>query len=287
MAAACSQRTFLSKTSGDSSYTGGPAVSKQAGQEAEVVASPGRRGRWTRSLPAGYNLRRRDDFPLDEDRAAMIEEFYVNNYKCLVDVRLPLTPMHVIIGQNDSGKTSLLEAMLALSRSTERPLAEHSPASGRIANWCMPARRNPSSSSRSASVPTEGRLTRQLTYHLEVEFGSGRSCRRIDEWFENADRIPITERSSRLDGGWPPSRSETRRFAGPSRFDRRAVRAREPLSLRPSVNGDPGRDRSEAEVSHGPRRIRPGDAARRHPRLRPRAIPRTAPRFLRVLPAVP
>ena len=52
----------------------------------------------------------------------MIEEFYVNNYKCLVDVRLPLTPMHVIIGQNDSGKTSLLEAMLALSRSTEKPL---------------------------------------------------------------------------------------------------------------------------------------------------------------------
>jgi AAA15 family ATPase/GTPase len=46
----------------------------------------------------------------------MIEYFSVNNYKCLVDVGLPLTPIHVIIGQNDSGKTSLLEAMLALSR---------------------------------------------------------------------------------------------------------------------------------------------------------------------------
>ncbi len=48
----------------------------------------------------------------------MIESFYVNNYKCLVDVRIPLTPIHVIIGQNDSGKTSVLEAMLTLSRST-------------------------------------------------------------------------------------------------------------------------------------------------------------------------
>ena len=49
----------------------------------------------------------------------MLTHFKVSNYKCLVDVELPLTPIHVIIGQNDSGKTSLLEAMLALSRSAE------------------------------------------------------------------------------------------------------------------------------------------------------------------------
>ena len=117
----------------------------------------------------------------------MIEEFYVNNYKCLVDVRLPLTPMHVIIGQNDSGKTSLLEAMLAaIPECGEVRSPTHFPASGRIANWCMPARRRPSSSSRSVSVrPRKGPLP--AIYHLEVEFGSGRSCRRIDEWFENRE----------------------------------------------------------------------------------------------------
>ncbi len=53
----------------------------------------------------------------------MIDNFYVSNYKCLVDLRLPLTPIHVIIGQNDSGKTSLLEAIYALCRSTEQEIA--------------------------------------------------------------------------------------------------------------------------------------------------------------------
>ena len=40
---------------------------------------------------------------------------------------LPLTPINVIIGQNDSGKTSLLEAIFALFRSTLKPLAEEFP----------------------------------------------------------------------------------------------------------------------------------------------------------------
>lgn len=47
----------------------------------------------------------------------MITRFRVQNYKALRDVILELTPMHVLIGPNDSGKTSLLEAIAALSRS--------------------------------------------------------------------------------------------------------------------------------------------------------------------------
>ena len=43
----------------------------------------------------------------------MITKFSVKNYKCLADVSLPLTKLHVIIGQNDTGKTSLLEAIYA------------------------------------------------------------------------------------------------------------------------------------------------------------------------------
>lgn len=54
----------------------------------------------------------------------MIHEFHVQNYKALRDVKLKLTPMHVLIGPNDSGKTSILEALGALCRSVEMPLGE-------------------------------------------------------------------------------------------------------------------------------------------------------------------
>lgn len=47
----------------------------------------------------------------------MITTFRVQNYKALRDVTLQLTPMHLLIGPNDSGKTSILEALAALSRS--------------------------------------------------------------------------------------------------------------------------------------------------------------------------
>ena len=43
----------------------------------------------------------------------MIETFRVQNYKALRDVTLSLTPIHVLIGPNDSGKTSILEALSA------------------------------------------------------------------------------------------------------------------------------------------------------------------------------
>lgn len=54
----------------------------------------------------------------------MITRFHVKNYKALRDVTLDLTPIHVLIGPNNSGKTSILEAINALCRSTEFPLAE-------------------------------------------------------------------------------------------------------------------------------------------------------------------
>lgn len=49
----------------------------------------------------------------------MIRRFRVKNYKALRDVELELTPIHVLIGPNDSGKTSILEAMAALCRSVD------------------------------------------------------------------------------------------------------------------------------------------------------------------------
>lgn len=52
----------------------------------------------------------------------MIETFHVQNYKALRDVTLHLTPMHVLIGPNDSGKTSILEALAAHCRLSHSPV---------------------------------------------------------------------------------------------------------------------------------------------------------------------
>jgi hypothetical protein len=49
----------------------------------------------------------------------MISHFRVENYKLLSKVDIPLTPIHVIVGENDSGKTSLLEAISAYCRSAK------------------------------------------------------------------------------------------------------------------------------------------------------------------------
>ncbi len=54
----------------------------------------------------------------------MIQSFHVQNFKALRDVTLELTPIHVLIGPNDSGKTSLLQAIAALCRSVDMPLHE-------------------------------------------------------------------------------------------------------------------------------------------------------------------
>lgn len=54
----------------------------------------------------------------------MITRFQVQNYKALRDVTLNLTPMHVLIGPNDSGKTSILEALASLCRSVDHQLSD-------------------------------------------------------------------------------------------------------------------------------------------------------------------
>lgn len=54
----------------------------------------------------------------------MIQRLRIQNYKALRDVTLDLTPIHVLIGPNDSGKTSILEAAAALCRSVDYPLPE-------------------------------------------------------------------------------------------------------------------------------------------------------------------
>lgn len=54
----------------------------------------------------------------------MISRVRIENYKALRDVTLDLTPIHLLIGPNDSGKTSILEAIQALCRSVDFELSQ-------------------------------------------------------------------------------------------------------------------------------------------------------------------
>lgn len=45
----------------------------------------------------------------------MIKSLHIRNYKCLRDVRVELKPFTVVIGKNDTGKSSLLEAIRTLA----------------------------------------------------------------------------------------------------------------------------------------------------------------------------
>jgi predicted ATPase len=123
----------------------------------------------------------------------MIESFYTKNYKCLVNVRLPLTPIHVIIGQNDSGKTSLLEAMLALFRSTEKQLNETFPGDWQDRELVFEGAEKPVIQFEARFGAAHGEARTPVTYHLEVEFGKEQSCRAIDEWSENSGTVRIRE----------------------------------------------------------------------------------------------
>ena len=66
-----------------------------------------------------------------------LSRFGVKNYKCLGEIDIPLTPVHVLIGENDSGKTSLLEAMDAFFASSEKPLAGIFPQPWSGASSCV------------------------------------------------------------------------------------------------------------------------------------------------------
>ena len=54
----------------------------------------------------------------------MIKRLRVKNFKALRDIEIELTPIHVLIGPNDSGKTSILDVLAALCRSVDHKLAQ-------------------------------------------------------------------------------------------------------------------------------------------------------------------
>ena len=60
----------------------------------------------------------------------MIQTFRAKNYGCLVDVTATLTPLHAFIGPNDSGKSTILHAIRALSK-----FAQHNGTQGAMSEF--------------------------------------------------------------------------------------------------------------------------------------------------------
>lgn len=121
----------------------------------------------------------------------MITRFSVKSYKCLADISLPLTPIHVIIGQNDTGKTSLLEAILALALSTETELklAFRGEWTGRQLVFEGAKRPEIEFKVELESFPGDAA---PITYGLKVEFPSmGRDCVVAEEWVEAERRVDL------------------------------------------------------------------------------------------------
>lgn len=110
----------------------------------------------------------------------MIRRFRVQNYKAIRDVSLDLTPLHVLIGPNDSGKTSLLEAVTAFCRSTD-----HDVASAFVGSW--EGRELISSSTGGSDIHLEATATDDeggFQYGFSTRFGEqGRSVHVTREEF--------------------------------------------------------------------------------------------------------
>lgn len=54
----------------------------------------------------------------------MINQLHIRNFKCLRDTTIAFEPLTVLIGQNDSGKTSILEAIHYLGATSSRAISE-------------------------------------------------------------------------------------------------------------------------------------------------------------------
>jgi hypothetical protein len=112
----------------------------------------------------------------------MMTQFQVQDYKCLGNVSFPLTPIHVLIAENDAGKSSVLEAMYALYRS-----ASHSLEQAFAGSW--EGRELVRESCSNGFVALGGQWrgngdTAAIDYRLQVEFPpTGRTCRLSSEAF--------------------------------------------------------------------------------------------------------
>ncbi len=136
----------------------------------------------------------------------MITRITVENFKALRDVNVELSPFTVLIGPNDSGKSSLLEAIYAISESTRTQLSNcfWSPWQSRELVHKHNANANVGltvtlAERRQASADHTARPS--ATYSLKLAFRPGRSCTLVDEWAEMPGVLGATNLTAYLNSG--------------------------------------------------------------------------------------
>ena len=96
--------------SGDGSPTGPEIETLVTDTECRALLEAG--ARWVGSSVGAPKLR------------PYIEQLRVRNFRCIRDVTIPLTPLHAFIGPNDSGKSTLLDAISTFAGGAGEPGAE-------------------------------------------------------------------------------------------------------------------------------------------------------------------
>jgi len=122
-----------------------------------------------------------------------LSRFGVKNYKCLGEIDIPLTPIHVLIGENDAGKTSLLEAMAAYCASSDNNLAQVFPQPWQGRELVLHGSREPriefSGQWRTLGTePAESDIS-EFRYGFAVDFPQeGQDCETPGDWIELGEK---------------------------------------------------------------------------------------------------
>ena len=202
--------------------------------------------------------------PLGESVAMYMSRFSVKNYKCLADVDIPLTPIHVLIGPNDAGKTSVLEAMAAFYSSSEAHLAAVLPepwAGSDLVFQGSPEARLAFSGQWRASDDEEPTVdASDASYDVTFAFAPGtKACVNVSDSLRvRGERVGIHHPGQRAEGAAPEpvlrpysrGRSDRRHAAG-NCVDSEGTSTGADLVLERKSDGAAGRDRSEPEVPSG------------------------------------
>ncbi len=145
-----------------------------------------------------------------------LSRFGVKNYKCLGEIDIPLTPIHVLIGENDAGKTSLLEAMGALYGSAEKPLSDvfSQPWEGLelVRHGASDACITLKGVWREQAGRESAQSDSTVEYGFRVGFPTdGRACRISEEYIEldGTDRRVLPVRNPRLTSIYQQRRAES------------------------------------------------------------------------------
>ena len=116
----------------------------------------------------------------------MIERIRIQNYKAIRDVDVELGRINVLVGPNDSGKTSFLEAVGAMCRSVDVPLTQAFVGAWNGVNL---VRNQLSGAHVSVAVDLTGGPER-LHYGWECKFVPWtRDARRVAEWWSRSDLV--------------------------------------------------------------------------------------------------